>query len=78
MKLGLGSKTKILIISLYSDEINVKSVNLCRAQGKRIYAADVLSIQHHLSLLDTFTIVSDAPGRLTEQHGRKEGTTNIY
>lgn len=78
MKLGLRSKTKILIIYLYSDEINVKSINPCCAQRKRIYAADVLSIRHHLSFLDTFIIVSDAPNRLTEQHGRKEGTTNIY
>lgn len=77
-KLGLGSKTKSFIISLHSDEISVKSINLGSAHWKRIYAADVLSIQHHLSLLDTFPIVSDALGRLTEQHERKEGTTNIY
>lgn len=78
MKLGLGSKTKIFIISTCSDEINVKAVNLCCVYWKRIYAADVLSIRHYLPFLDTCTIVSDVLGGLTEQHERKEGTINIH
>lgn len=80
MKLGLGSKTKILTISPHSDEINtsdeVHTSVLCPT--KKNLCSGAVSVPHHPSLRGAFTIVSDALGRLTEQHEWEEETTNIY